>query len=226
MASTPGYDPNSLRDSKIFSRLNREGNSPLFNRATQAGYAPGSTMKVVTAAAALDSGEFTPESAVSGKSPIIVSGVPLKNFSNEQFGQITLTTALTHSVNTVWAPVAEKLGHDTMAEYMERFGFGTDPPLDYPDAQMFASGVYDLAKQELIPPSSKRVDIGRVGIGQERLRVTPLQMATVAATIANGGERMKLHIANRIVDEDGRTVEQIKPAVRRARDVARRAPSS
>ncbi len=98
-----------------------------------------------------------------------------------------------------------------MAEYMERFGFGSDPPLDYPDAQMFASGVYDLAKQELIPPTSKRVDIGRVGIGQERLRVTPLQMATVAATVANGGERMKLHIANRIVDEDGRTVEQIDP---------------
>ncbi len=211
MASTPGYDPNSLRDAKVFARLNREGNSPLFNRATQAGYAPGSTMKVVTAAAALDSGEFTPESPVSGKSPIIVSGVPLKNFSDAQFGQITLTTALTNSVNTVWAPVAEKLGHDTIAEYMERFGFGTDPPLDYPDAQMFASGVYDLAKQELIPASSKRVDIGRVGIGQERLRVTPLQMATVAATVANGGERMKLHIANRIVDEDGRTVEEIEP---------------
>ena len=62
MASTPGYDPNSLRDAQVFSRLNRENNSPLFNRATQAGYVPGSTMKVVTAAAALDSGKFTPES--------------------------------------------------------------------------------------------------------------------------------------------------------------------
>jgi peptidoglycan glycosyltransferase len=211
MASTPGYDPNALRDSKVFRQLNREGTSPLFNRATQAGYAPGSTMKVVTAAAALDSGQFTPESTVSGKSPIIISGVPLKNFSDEQFGQITLTTALTHSVNTVWAPIAVKLGHDTMADYMKRFGFGTDPPLDYPDAQMFASGVYDLKGQKIIPTQSDRVDIGRVGIGQERLRVTPLQMATVAATVANGGVRMKAHITNRIVDEDGRTVKRIEP---------------
>ena len=135
MASTPGFDPNALSDAKVFSRLNREDNSPLFNRATQAGYVPGSTMKVVTAAAALDSGKFTPESTVVGKSPIIVSGVPLKNFSDAQFGAITLTTALTNSVNTVWAQVAEKLGDDTYADYMERFGFGADPPMDYPEAR-------------------------------------------------------------------------------------------
>lgn len=211
MASTPGFDANALRRTGVFGRLNRDGTSPLFNRATQAGYAPGSTMKVVTAAAALDSGQFTPESTESGKSPITISGVPLKNFSDEQFGQITLTTALTHSVNTVWAPIAVKLGHDTMSDYMKRFGFGTDPPLDYPDGQMLASGVYDPKTNKLIPTESDRVDIGRVGIGQERLRVTPLQMATVAATVANHGVRMKPHIANRIVDEDGRTVERIAP---------------
>jgi peptidoglycan glycosyltransferase len=211
MASTPGFDANALRDSKVFSRLNRENNSPLFNRATQAGYVPGSTMKVVTAAAALDSGQFTPESTVVGKSPITVSGVPLKNFSDAQFGAITLTTALTNSVNTVWAQVAEKLGDDTYADYMKRFGFGADLPMDYPEQQMSPSGVFDVDKQEFIPVDSGRVDIGRVAIGQERLRVTPLQMATVAATVANGGMRMQAHITNRIVDEDGRTVERIEP---------------
>ena len=209
MASTPGYDPNSLRDADVFRRLNRADNSPLFNRATQAGYAPGSTMKVVTAAAALDSGQFTPQSMVSGKSPIPVSGVPLKNFSNQQFGLITLTTALTNSVNTVWAQVAMRLGEDRLAEYLERFGFGSDPPMDYPGEQMFASGVYNLEKEDLLPVDSGRVDIGRVGIGQERLRVTPLQMATVAATVANGGVRMKPRLTSRIVDADGRTVRRI-----------------
>ena len=209
MASAPGFDPNALRRAANYSRLSRAPNSPLFNRATQAGYAPGSTMKVVTAAAALDSGEFTPQSTVSGQSPIIVSGVPLKNFSDRQFGAIPLTTALTNSVNTVWAQVAEKLGRNRMAQYMERFGFGSDPPMDYPDAQMFASGVYDLKRNALISPSSRRVDIGRVAIGQERLRVTPLQMAMVAATVANGGVRMDPHITSRIVDADGRVVERI-----------------
>ncbi len=211
MVSTPGYDPNALSDSKVFSQLNRENTSPLFNRATQAGYVPGSTMKVVTAAAALDSGKFTPESTVLGRSPITVSGVPLKNFSDAQFGAITLTTALTNSVNTVWAQVAEKLGDDTYADYMERFGFGADPPLDYPESQMTPSGVFDVKAQKPIAVDSGRVDIGRVAIGQERLRVTPLQMATVVATVANGGMRMQPRITSRIVDADGRTVERIEP---------------
>ena len=208
MASTPGYDPNALRRASNYERLSNAPHSPLFNRATQAGYAPGSTMKIVTAAAALDSGQFTPDSTVSGKSPIIVSGVPLKNFSNQQFGSITLTTALTNSVNTVWAQVAERLGRGTMDDYMQRFGFGSDLPLDYPDGQMFPSGVYDDG--ELIDTDSQKVDIGRVGIGQERLRVTPLQMATVAATVANGGVRMQTRFTSRIVDPDGRTVERIE----------------
>jgi peptidoglycan glycosyltransferase len=211
MVSTPGYDPNALRKAANYTRLSRQDDSPLFNRATQAGYVPGSTMKVVSAAAALDSGDYTPQSTVSGKSPIIVSGVPLKNFSDEQFGSITLTTALTHSVNTVWAQVAEKLGRGRMAQYMKRFGFDADLPLDYPDDQMFPSGVYDLKKGKVIDPASGQVDIGRVGIGQERLRVTPLQMASVAATVANGGVRMKLRLTSRIVDQDGRTVERLAP---------------
>jgi peptidoglycan glycosyltransferase len=210
MQSTPGYDPNTLDEPGVYEKLSTDDeNSPLLNRATQAGYVPGSTMKVVTAAAALDSGEFTPESRVSGKSPVVISGTPLANFSDEQFGEITLTEALTNSVNTVWGQVAEKLGHDRMAEYMTRFGFDTDPPMDYPDGQMLPSGVYDKGK--LLPPGSKRVDIGRVGIGQERLRVTPLQMAEVAATVANGGVRMKPQLTSRIVDVDGRTVERIEP---------------
>jgi peptidoglycan glycosyltransferase len=210
MVSTPGYNPNTLDNAGVYSRLSQDAkNSPLLNRATQAGYVPGSTMKVVTATAALDSGAFTPNSTVSGKSPVVISGTPLNNFSNEQFGNITLTTALTNSVNTVWAQVAEKLGHDVMAEYMTRFGFDSDPPMDYPDGQMLPSGVYDKGK--LLPPGSKRVDIGRVGIGQERLRVTPLQMAEVAATVANGGVRMKPQLTSRIVDVDGRVVQRIEP---------------
>lgn len=206
MVSVPGYDPNKLDTQPA-------ADAPLFNRATQAGYVPGSTFKVVTATAALDSGRFTPDSTLSGKSPITVSGTPLSNFADEQYGDITLTTALTNSVNTVWAQVAQQLGHKTMAEYMKRFGFGSDPPMDYPDDQMRPSGIFDLAKQQWIPPQSGRVDIGRVGIGQERLQVTPLQMAEVAATVANGGVRMKPHLTNRIVDVDGRTVQQIKPSV-------------
>ena len=199
MVSIPEYDPNQIP--KNFAELNRDSSAPLFNRATQAGYPPGSTMKVVTATAALDSGEFTPDSVLSGRSPQEIDGVPLSNSGGEQFGDIDMTTALTNSVNTWWAQAGERLGKDTMFKYMDRFGFDAKPRLDYPSFQLAASGVYDGNK--LLGPSDP-IDIGRVAIGQERLRVTPLQMAEVAATVANNGELMEPRLWSRVIDPDGR----------------------
>jgi peptidoglycan glycosyltransferase len=120
MVSIPEYDPNDIP--QHFAQLNRDQSAPLFNRATQAGYPPGSTMKVVTATAALDSGDFTPDSVLSGRSGIEIDGVPLANSGGEEFGDIDMTTALTNSVNTWWAQVGEKLGKDTMFKYMDRYG--------------------------------------------------------------------------------------------------------
>jgi len=211
MASTPGYDPRRLDDAKVVSELNGDqSNAPLVNRATQSGFPPGSTMKVITAAAAIDSGRFTPDSVVDGASPKEISGVALKNFGGKNFGPITLTTALTNSVNTVWAQVAVQLGRKTLNDYMRRFGFYEDPPLDYPDGQLIPSGIY--TRKGLIEASSGSVDIGRIGIGQERLRVTPLQMASVAATVANDGVRLEPRLTDRVVDRDGRTVQDVKPS--------------
>jgi penicillin-binding protein A len=199
MVSIPEYDPNDVP--KHLAQLNRDESAPLFNRATQAGYPPGSTMKVVTATAGLDSGELSPDSTFSGRSPIEIEGVPLANSGGEQFGTIDMTTALTNSVNTWWAQAGEKLGKDTMFKYMERYGFNAKPRLDYPGFQLAASGVYDGNK--LLGPSDP-IDIGRVAIGQERLRVTPLQMAEVASTVANNGELMEPRLWSRVIDPDGR----------------------
>jgi peptidoglycan glycosyltransferase len=175
-----------------------------FDTATQGLYPPGSTFKTVTAAAALDSGRYQPGSLVSGKNGKIISGTPLNNFGGENFGDITLTDALTHSVNTVWAEVGVKLGRSTMAGYMQRFGFGQVPPMDYPKGQMNASGSY--RKGKVISETSRFVDVGRTAIGQALLLVTPLQMATVAQTIGNGGVRMEPRLVQKVIDPDGRTV--------------------
>jgi penicillin-binding protein A len=199
MVSIPEYNPNAVPNH--FAQLNRNATAPLFNRATQGGYPPGSTMKVVTATAALDSGEFTPNSVLSGHSPTEIDGVPLSNSGGEQFGDIDMTTALTNSVNTWWAQVGEKLGKDTMYKYMDRYGFNQKPRLDYPGFQLFTSGVYDGNK---LLNANDPIDIGRVAIGQERLRVTPLQMAEVAATVANKGELMEPRLWSKVIDPDGR----------------------
>ena len=198
LAATPSYDPSD------------PANAETFNRATQGRFPPGSTFKTVTAAAALDSGRYEPGSQVSGENGKVISGTPLNNFGDEDFGQIDLTAALTNSVNTVWAEVAEKLGKETMGEYMAKFGFYEDPPMDYPDEQMVPSGEYG-PNGRLLSPTAGSIDVGRMGIGQDKLLVTPLQMATVAQTIANGGVRMEPRLVEKVVDPDGRTIDEPLP---------------
>jgi peptidoglycan glycosyltransferase len=205
MASSPDYDPNEIPDT--FSSLNRDRSSPLFNRSTQSQYPPGSTFKVVTATAALDSGRYTPGSIVSGKSPKVISGKPLQNAGNAPFGALTLTQGLTSSVNTVWAEVGEKLGRKTMFKYMRRFGLDSRPPIDLSRSELAVSGVFDSRGR--LRDSDDPIDIGRVAIGQADLLVSPLQMAEVAATVANRGRRMKPRLVRRVVAKDGRVKERV-----------------
>jgi penicillin-binding protein A len=212
MASSPSYDPNDVRTSASYEKLAHDSSGqPLVNRATQFGYAPGSTFKIVTATAAIDTGRYTSQSTVSGRDNIPVSGVKLQNDSNESFGMITLTEALAKSVNTVWAQVAERVGKATMARYMVRFGFDRKPQLDYPATEMSASG--ESVGERIVPATSERVDVGRMGIGQDKLTVTPLQMAEVVSAVADRGTLMVPHITSRIVSSEGQTVMSVAPKV-------------
>ena len=208
MASIPQYDPDDVATSEGFEALNEDPDAPLFNRATQAGYQPGSVMKVVTATAALDSDEFEPDTVLNADSPKEISGVPLENAGGQSFGDIDMETALTNSVNTYWAQVGEDLGTDTMYEYMDRFGFNDEPPLDYPSFQLAASG--EFADGRLLEAGSDQIDVGRMAIGQDKLNVTPLQMAMVAAAVANGGELMEPRLWSKVIDSDGRE-EKLDP---------------
>lgn len=198
----PSYDPNHYA----------AATTSTFDRATQSSYPPGSTFKVVTATAAIDSGKYTPTSTVNGKSPQIISGVPLANDNNQSFGSIDLTTALTYSVNTVWANVAETLGRGTMTRYMKLFGFYKKPPLDLPPGELNYSAA-QAPNGTFYRPGSPNEDIGRIAIGQGGLLVTPLQMAMVASAVANGGTLMTPRLTQRVVDKDGRTVETLDPSV-------------
>jgi penicillin-binding protein A len=208
MASNPSFNPNRLREARDLSEL---GNGSALNRTTLGQYPPGSTFKVVTATAAIDSGEYTKDSQVDGKSPKTISGAPLNNFGNKDWGVIPLTTALTNSVNTVWAEVAEKLGKETMERYMERFGFFEKVEVDLPPEERGSSGVRVPGRRRFVPLTSDRVDLGRVAIGQGGLLATPLQMAMVASAVANDGKLMKPTLTDRVVDRDGRTVDDNEP---------------
>jgi peptidoglycan glycosyltransferase len=208
LASNPSYDPNRVPFE--LEKLNdNEVETPLFDRATQGQYPPGSTFKVVTAAAGLESGTITPETTIDAPGTLEVEGTPLQNDFNQSFGPIALDTALTNSVNTWFGQLGQKLGNELLFETMEKFGFNSTPAIDLPPEEVSKSGVFE--GNELLGASDP-VDLARVAIGQERLAVTPLQMAEVAAAVANGGKLMKPQIWSRVVDPDGRVVKKLDPS--------------
>jgi penicillin-binding protein A len=210
MASNAPYDPNRVPFD--FEKWNAdEIERPLVNRATQGLYPPGSTFKVVTAAAGLDSGAITPETTIDAPGTLEVEGTPLANDFNQDFFGASLDTALTNSVNTWFGQLGQQLGNDTLFEYMERFGFNATPALDLPEDQIEESGVWDLENEEILKASDP-VDLARLAIGQERLLTTPLQMALVTAAVANGGKQMKPRIWKRVIDPEGRVVEEMEPS--------------
>lgn len=210
MASNKSFNPNAIPYRLEKMNLNRV-ETPLLNRATQGLKPPGSTFKVVTAAAGLESGVITPETTIDAPGSIIDEGHELNNDFNQNFGPISLDTALTNSVNTWFGQLGQQVGQDALFETMEKFGFNSTPAIDLPPDQVEKSGVYG-EDGELLTKNDP-VDLARVAIGQERLLTTPLQIAEVAAAVANGGKLMKPQIWNRVVDPDGRVVDRLSPSV-------------
>jgi peptidoglycan glycosyltransferase len=208
LVSNPSFDPNRIPFD--LSELNTdEIERPLYNRATQGQSPPGSTFKVVTAAAGLDSGAITPETTIDAPGSLVVEGTPLENDFGQSYSGAGLDTALTNSINTWFGQLGQQLGNDTLFEYMERFGFNATPAIDLPEEQVEPSGVFEEGK---LLTAKDPVDLARLSIGQERLLATPLQMAQVAAAVANGGELMKPQIWKRVIDPEGRTVEELDPS--------------
>jgi peptidoglycan glycosyltransferase len=209
-ADSPTYDPNRVKTAAGLAAIESGGTGALVNRVTAAQYAPGSTFKVVTAIAAIDTGRDTPNSVFSGRSPIVVSGQPLANDGGQSFGNVTLSDALTNSINTVWAQVALGVGAPTLQTYMDRLGFYSKLPIDLPGDEVAESGVRFQGRTGYLPLTGG-ADLGRVGIGEGGLEVTPMQMAMVASAVANHGRLMVPHLTQAIVNPDGQTVRTIAP---------------
>jgi len=206
MYSNPSYDPNPLAGhdplavQQYDELLRAAPDKPDLARAYRERYPPGSTFKVVTAGVGLDAGVTTPETGYPSINALDLpqSDSTLANFGNRNCGG-TLAVSFTNSCNTTFAQVGLDLG-DTFATGMEQFGIYQAPPLDLNPGAAESTGP---------TPGSFQNDMPRfalAGIGQGDVAVTPLEMALVAAGVANGGVIMAPHVMAEITDADGGTV--------------------
>jgi peptidoglycan glycosyltransferase len=213
MASSPSYDPNLVE--RDFARIQRGagpcGVAPLLNRASSGLFTPGSIFKVVTAAAALDTGKYTPESTFNDPGYCIEYGKRVNNYdTSTPFGTVNFSQALINSINSSFCEMGKQLGPEVILDYARRFGFYADPPVDLPSGERSPSGLYQGGKL-LARSQESRVDPGRLAFGQERMVVTPLQMAMVAGAIANKGVVMEPYLTDRVRKPDGRLLVKTKP---------------
>lgn len=210
MVSNPTYDPNQLVPN--WAQLNADPDAPLLNRATQGLYTPGSAFKLVTTAAALESGTFNPNSRFQDEEGSIeIYGNTIRNWRDTPFGEHSFKEAFSQSINTTFAQVGDQLGEDRLVEYMQKFGFYEKPPLELPPGEISASGRYEDGKLASPKAGLDRVAVAWLAIGQENLQVTPLEMALVAQAIGNGGRMMKPYAVDSVTDQNGTIVKQARP---------------
>ncbi|WP_216212434.1 peptidoglycan D,D-transpeptidase FtsI family protein [Amycolatopsis aidingensis] len=209
MVSTPSYDPNRLaahNGEKVRSAwaelTDKNGDKPMLNRAIRETYPPGSTFKLVTAAAALENGAG-PDTPVTRAANVQVPGTSntdLENFARQPCPGGTLKDALAFSCNTAFAELADQLGAEKLRETAANFGIGQqDLSVPMPVAP---SGLGDLAST---------AELYQSGIGQRDVRLTPLQDALLSATVANGGVTMKPQLVKALLAPDLTPMEEFTP---------------
>ncbi|MFH8630059.1 peptidoglycan D,D-transpeptidase FtsI family protein [Streptomyces lydicus] len=212
LASTPSYDPSvfagiSNSEARKFKALDADKSKPLSNRALRETYAPGSTFKILTAAAALEHGVVSDIDAPSGAPAPYQLPLSSTKIGNDVAGapcdKASLKTGMQWSCNNVFLDTALKVGKDRMRETAEKFGFNSD--------------VYDkefgdlLATKSLYPKSLDKPQTALTGMGQGSLTSTPMQMAMVAAALANDGKLMTPHLVDELRGPDLSTMQKFEP---------------
>lgn len=197
MCSKPDYDPNDPpRDQPdALTRLMRI-------RLISDAYEPGSTFKILTAAAALDAGVTTPEDGFYCSAKITVDGDTIRCWGSPHKDE-TMAEALQNSCNPVFVELALRLGTERMYQYLHAFGLGSKTNVDL---QGEGSGI-------LIPVQSvKNVDLARIGFGQS-VAVTPIQLITAACAVINGGRLMQPYLLKEAIAPDGTVLYRTQPKV-------------
>lgn len=223
MASSPSYDPNKIETGTGYASILHSPNacpgssSALYNRATQGLYPPGSSFKTVTAAAALDDHAFGVNSTFYDPGYCMEYGQKVSNALNpdqtaESYGNVNFLQAYQHSINAVFCNIGKTLGAARIVDKAKQFGFYSRPPIELPSDEVDPSGEFNFATHGFFTDPG-RMDPGRLAFGQDKLLVTPLQMALVASAVANGGTIMVPHLVDKVTSPSGGVVVKVRPQV-------------
>ncbi|WP_181310084.1 peptidoglycan D,D-transpeptidase FtsI family protein [Nocardioides campestrisoli] len=211
MVSVPSYDPNRLASHRLGevttaqTELDKAPGDPLLNRGTSTRLPPGSVFKIVTAAAAIESGKYDASSLVPGGAsyqlPLTTGETGLLDNEGRACGtdRIPFAQAMENSCNTTFAQLAVELGVDAMRDQADKFGFNRQ----YFEELRQATSIY--------PEEMDEAQLGQSGIGQFEVAATPLQMAMVAAGVANGGSVMKPYLVDKVSSPSLQVLDQTEP---------------
>lgn len=210
MVSTPSFDPNALAahdaeaQEKAYNQFRDENNprKPMLNRAISENYFPGSTFKLVVAAAALEDGKDKDTQLPAAPSININASTDLSNFNNRRCGSgetASMETAIELSCNTAFAQLANDLGEDKLRDQAAKFGIGeADLTVPMPVVQSCIGPRRDGNCMNIVDGPA----LFQSGIGQRDVRLTPMQNAEIVATIANGGVRMRPQLIKQVQAPD------------------------
>jgi len=192
LASKPDFDPNQYGSSPIAHFMN-----PAFAHQ----YEPGSVMKAITMAAAIDAGAVTPETTYRDTGSVTRDRRTVRNFDDRVYGTVTMANVMERSINTGSVFAAERLGRERFVEYLARFGFGARTGVGAPEE--VSGSLKNLTKRD-----TKSIDLATASFGQGTA-VTPIQLASAIAALANGGIRMTpTFLAGAEPQEAGRAVTE------------------
>jgi len=207
LASSPGFDPATV--DRDWAKLAADKDAPLIDRATSSLYPPGSTFKVVTLTKVISSGVADPTTVLPAPSVLSVGGGKVTNFEGAGYGSATLAQATRSSINTVYAQLGVKLGSQALVDQARGFGFDADIPFELPVAASLMPApetmtTWETAWAAVGQPVGANLVKGPVA--------TAMQMALVAAGIANDGVVMKPYLVDHVADASGATVQTAQPS--------------
>lgn len=200
LASTPSYDPNEFVagiSTKRWQELSSDLNKPMFNRALQGMYPPGSVFKVITVAAALDQNIVQPTTIFIDQGELYVEGNKVRNFQEQIFGEHNLHRAVVDSINTTIAQVALDLGAEKLEAYFNDWGLAEEIYLGLP-----------MVPGKIGAPGRSKVALAWTALGQDQVLLSPLHLTQIFAAFANGGYAPNVHLT---VDEDDRDAATKEP---------------